>query len=177
MREMLFTSVGPDDVREVRRLLAAEGYIELGLFEEADNELRELDHRWFFLEPTLLLQLRVYAGLARWKEAHDLADVLSVQNPENPQWRIWSAVAASHIESVEAARSILLEALAQSPNDARIHYDLSCYETRLHHFRRAEGHLYHAIQLDPRLKLVAVDDPALAPLWGKLVGAAARDAA
>ena len=52
-----------EQIQAVRQLQAAEGYADLGMFEEAAQELRELDPAWFALEPTLALELRVYAGL------------------------------------------------------------------------------------------------------------------
>jgi hypothetical protein len=40
---------------------AIEGYIDLGMLEEAEEELRELDPAWFAFPQTLTLQLRVLA--------------------------------------------------------------------------------------------------------------------
>jgi tetratricopeptide (TPR) repeat protein len=158
-----------------RRLLAAEGYIDLGMFSEASVELHALDPGCFALEETLLLQLCVYAGLHKWKEAHDLATALAKQDPANPQWAIWSASAACRLQSVEVAKGILLRALDTHPDNANIHYNLSCYETRLHDFHKAQRHLARAIQLDPRFKLVAMDDADLEPLWMKVTEAAAEN--
>jgi len=161
-----------------RRLLAAEGYIDLGMYKEADAELRALDPGCFALEDTLVLQLCIYAGMHRWKKAHALASQLAEQDPENPQWSIWSASAACRLQSVEAAKGILLKALDTHPDNANIHYNLSCYETRLRHYHKAQRHLARAIQLDPRFKLVAMDDADLEPLWIKVTKeAAARDEA
>jgi len=58
-----------------------------------------------------------------------------------------------------------LRALQTHPDNANIHYNLSCYESRLRHFDRARRHLARAIQLDPRFKLVAVNDRDLEALW------------
>ena len=76
------------------------------------------------------------------------------------------------MQSVEAAKGILLRALVTHPDNANIHYNLSCYETRLQHFHRAQRHLARAIQLDPRFKLLAMDDADLEPLWLKVTEAA-----
>jgi hypothetical protein len=64
MRGIIIRSVSPEDAQNVRRLLAVEGYADLGMFEEAAEELRDLDPAWFALERTLSLQLRVFAGLS-----------------------------------------------------------------------------------------------------------------
>ncbi|HEY4283126.1 MAG TPA: hypothetical protein VGM62_08675 [Chthoniobacterales bacterium] len=161
----------PIDIPQAKCLLAVEGYIELGMYAEAAAELTGLDSIYAALEQTLVLQLCVYAGLHQWKKAHKLSTALGERDPENPQWAIWAASATCRLQSVEAARGILLEALVDHPDNANIHYNLSCYETRLHHFHKAQRHLARAIQLDPRFKLVAIDDVDLKPLWVKVSAA------
>jgi hypothetical protein len=52
-------------VQALRCLRAVEGYADLGMFEEADAELCQLDPAWLALEQTFCLQLRVYAGLSQ----------------------------------------------------------------------------------------------------------------
>ena len=63
MRGIIIRSARPEDLQSFRRLRAIEGYVDLGMFEEAAEELRELDPVWFAFEPTLSLQLRIFAGL------------------------------------------------------------------------------------------------------------------
>ena len=173
MRQSITTGGSAGQSKHARHLLAAEGYIDLGMYNEAGAELRALDPAYFALEPTLVLQLCVYAGLHQWQPAQELATALAKQDPENPQWAIWSASAACRLQSVEAAKGILLEALVSHPDNANIHYNLSCYETRLQHYWKAQRHLARAIQIDPRFKLVAMDDADLEPLWMEVSHAAA----
>ena len=158
-----------------RRLLAVEGYIDLGMYDEAEHELDTLDPAYLAFEETLVMQLCVFAGLQKWKEARDLAVSLADQDPENPQWTIWSASAVCRLQSVEAAKKILLTALVSHPDNANIHYNLSCYETRLRHFHKAQRHLLRAIQLDPRFKLLAMDDADLEPLFAEVAAARSDD--
>ena len=63
MRGITTTSVDPEAVQAVRHMLAVEGYLDLAMFEEAAEELRELDPAWFDFEQVLRLQSRVYEGL------------------------------------------------------------------------------------------------------------------
>lgn len=65
MRGIIVRHIDPEDVQAVRRLRAVEGYADLGMFEEAAEELRELDPAWFRFEPIARLQLRVFAGLTQ----------------------------------------------------------------------------------------------------------------
>ena len=158
-----------------QRLLAVEGYIDLGMYEEAERELSEFDQAYLAFEETLVMQLCVYAGLQKWKQARDLARSLTQQDPDNPQWTIWAASAVCRLQSVEAAKKILLQALVSHPDNANIHYNLSCYETRLHDFHKAQRHLLRAIQLDPRFRLLAMDDADLEPLFAEVAAARAED--
>lgn len=64
MRGIIVRNICLEDLVALQHLQAVEGYIDLGLFEEAEEELRELDPAWFALEQTISLQLRVLAGLS-----------------------------------------------------------------------------------------------------------------
>jgi hypothetical protein len=62
MRGVIIRSISPEDAQNMRCLLAIEGYVELGMFEEAEEELRQLDPAWFALKQTRFLQLRILTG-------------------------------------------------------------------------------------------------------------------
>jgi tetratricopeptide (TPR) repeat protein len=97
-----------------------------------------------------------------------VAQKMAQHDPSNVQWAIFWALATRQVQSIEAARAILLGALEINPNEPTIHYNLSCYESRLHHFKQAKRHLARAIQLDNRFRLIALDDHDLEPLWQKI---------
>ena len=63
MRGVIIRSISVEDAKNLRRLRAIEGYVDLGMFEEAEEELQALDPAWFALDQILSLQLRVSAGL------------------------------------------------------------------------------------------------------------------
>lgn len=155
----------PSQSADLRRLTAAEGYIELGMYEDANAELEEIDPSCPAVSRVLTLRLCIFAGLDEWELLEAMANKLAERNPDDIQWAIWRAYAAARGESIEGAKKILIRALRMHPNDPRLHYILSCYESRLHHFNTARRHLARAIQLDARLKLVALTDEELEPLW------------
>jgi tetratricopeptide (TPR) repeat protein len=154
--------------QDLRRLMAAEGYIELGMYDEAAVELDQIDSFSPIASHVLALRLCIYAGLAKWELMEAVAEDLARHNPDDPQWAIWRAYAAARRQSIEGAKKILLQALYTHPNDPRVHYALSCYESRLNHFNTAKRHLARAIQLDSRLKLLALTDEELEPLWSAI---------
>ena len=65
MRGFIIRSISLDEVLAMRHLHAVEGYLDLGMFQEAEAELRELDPAWLSLEQTLRLQSRLSTGLGQ----------------------------------------------------------------------------------------------------------------
>src|SRR4029077_10037224 len=96
---------------DFRHLLAAEGYSELGMYPEADEELREITPGFQASARVLALRLCVYAGQRRWGEMQIVAKDLAERNPDDIQWTIWFAYAAGRTDSIQAAKSILNHAL------------------------------------------------------------------
>ncbi len=152
----------------LRRLRTAEGCIELGMYAEADAELGKIDSSCPALSRVLALKLCSYAGMAKWELMAAVAENLAKHNPNDVQWAIWWAYSVGKGQAIEAAKAILIRALQIHPNDPRLHYALCCYESRLQHFKMAKRHLARAVQLDSRLKLVALNDEDLQPLWSEI---------
>jgi hypothetical protein len=156
------------ELADLRRLRAVEGYIELGMYDDANIELAQIDPACPAVSRILALKLCIYAGLSKWRLMGAVAKKLAQRDPNDPQWAIWRAYAAARAQSFEGAKKILIQALQTHPNDPRIHYALGCYESRLRHFYTAKRHLARAIQLDARLKLLALTDEELEPLWAEI---------
>jgi len=63
MRGFIIRDITIEEIQAARCLQAVEGYADLGMFEEAEAELRELDPAWFASQQVLSLQLRILTGL------------------------------------------------------------------------------------------------------------------
>jgi Tfp pilus assembly protein PilF len=74
------------------------------------------------------------------------------------------AYATRRVDSIEAARVILLDALAKHPEAAIIHYNLACYDCQLGHLDSAKQFLARAVELSPGYKRIALEDDDLKPL-------------
>ncbi len=66
-----------------RHLLAAEGYLELGLPLEANEQLEAIDSENRDLSEVLALRLRIYTALQNWELLRTVARVLALRDPEN----------------------------------------------------------------------------------------------
>jgi Tfp pilus assembly protein PilF len=155
----------PDDQRH---LTAAEGYADLGMYLDADAELDGIDPEVRHVAEVLLVRLEIYRGLEKWELMRTVAARLAAHDPENAQWPISLAYATRRAESIEAARSILLEAVERLPKEPILHYNLACYECQLGELEVAKARLAHAFKLAPKCRLMALDNEDLKPLWDSL---------
>jgi Flp pilus assembly protein TadD len=95
---------------------------------------------------------------------------LTAYDPDEAQWPLSQAYATRRAESIEAAKCILLEAVERHPDEPILHYNLACYECRLGDLEVAKARLAHAFKLEPKCRLMALDDDDLEPLWDSLAG-------
>src|ERR1700744_1709183 len=98
-----------------RHMIAAQGYIELGMFLDANAELEEIDAERRHLPEVLALRLRIYFALKKWELRQAVARSLALTDPDNAHWTSPWAYATRRVDSLEAAKIILLNALKRLP--------------------------------------------------------------
>jgi hypothetical protein len=94
-----------------------------------------------------------------------VAKRLAIHDPDEPQWTTSWAYATRRADSIEQARIILVNAIERMPNVAIFHFNLACYECQLGGLPKASKSLHRAFKLDPVMKVMALDDEDLRPLW------------
>jgi len=95
----------------------------------------------------------------------EVAKRLAEFQPNDVQWTVSFAYATRRAESVEAARTILLNAEPKFPKEAVIPYNLACYECQLGNLETAKNYLKQAFKIDSSWRVAALHDPDLQPLW------------
>lgn len=151
-----------------RHITAAQGYVELGMFLDANAELEEIDSDLRAAPEVLAVRLGIYTGLKKWELMQVVAKSLVNHDPDEVQWSISLAYATRRAESIDAAKVILLEAVERHPKEPVLHYNLACYECQLGDVEVAKARLQHALKLEPRMRLMALDDEDLRAVWDAL---------
>ncbi|MCW1915009.1 tetratricopeptide repeat protein [Luteolibacter sp. GHJ8] len=107
--------------------LRVTGYLELGLAEDAMEELDALPQE--AQESRVVLHLRVDAmfRMGQWREAMEVCLPMLEQDPGDPAWWIQAAFATRRADSIAAAEAILQRGQKQHPEQLLIHYNLACY--------------------------------------------------
>lgn len=145
-----------------KQVLAVQGYVELGLFADAEEELDSIDPS---LDVVDMLRCDLFSRKSMWEEMKEVAERRVRQSPDNSQWWISWAYAVRRLESVKSARDILIEARKSHPKEPIIVYNLACYASVSENYEEARKLLDQAIALDATCKEMASKDDDLKPLF------------
>lgn len=156
------------DPQVQRRLLAASGFAELTLFQEAVQELEELPESSKELSAVLVVWLEVYQRWEKWAEAEAVAMRLAQMEPEEPCWLVALAYATRRSRGLIFAHQILLQAGENFSNCGTIQFNLACYAAQLGQLGEARRRLGRAIELDKAFALMAKSDPDLEPIRNEM---------
>jgi len=151
-----------------RDLLAIEGYLELGLPDEAARLLEQLPAPEQAALEAQGLRAQIYLAQKRWPEAAAVAADLIGAQPEEAGWWINCAYATRRSDSVAAAEQILLRAAALHPKESMILYNLACYACVTGRLDEARDRLRRAAALHPAIHELALYDDDLRALRGEL---------
>ena len=148
-----------------RALHAADGYLYLGLPDEALSEIEQIPVPEQTNASVMLAQVRVLLHLRRWKDAEDLSSQGVLQHPQEEEFTVQRAFALHQLNEGDRAVEVLLAAPEWIRRTGILHYNLACYEARLGDISTARQCIRAAIQLNAAMKKNARIDPDLQALW------------
>lgn len=147
-----------------RTLLAAQGYSELSMFDEAIAELDTLPEGAVKSSTVVELRAVILMQAKRWKQALAASRQLCKLDPERTSGFIHAAFCLHEMGRTEDARDILLKGPETLHSEATYHYNLACYECALGNLDLARLHLDKSFQLDKKFRDFAKCDPDLSAL-------------
>ena len=150
-----------------RCFLAAQGWLELGDWKSAEQELEELTPKHLARPEVLELRWLIHAKGKRWNDAEEVARKLARFAPDKADSFINLAFALHELKRTAEARDILLPVVTKFPKVWTIPYNLACYAAQLGELAEARDWLAQAFKLGnaKEIKAQAAEDPDLAPLW------------
>ncbi len=149
-------------------LESATGYLELGMVEDANDELERMPPEDRCRPEVYAVRLQIYVVTGRWEAGEVVAQHLVKTCPEQPAlWIAWAACRRRQGE-IEEAEGILLEARRLHPEDGMIFYNLACYACIAGDVAKATVLLAKAIGYEPDAKALAVNDVDLMPVWDEI---------
>jgi tetratricopeptide (TPR) repeat protein len=151
-----------------RHILAAEGWLELGNYSEAKEELDEVSSPNLGHPDVLTVRWEIFSRARQWKACEDVARALTAFRPEEA--RGWNQLAHSlHKQRrTQEAYDTLSTVAEVFPTSSSLFYNLAVYGCSLGRLDEAELWLERACETSGQarqLKILAREDPALRNLW------------
>jgi predicted Zn-dependent protease len=147
-----------------RTLLAAQGYSELGMADEALEEINSLPAELADHEKVVELRTVILMQAKRWKTALTASRALCRTAPEKTSGFIHAAYCLHALGRTEEARDVLLAGPEKLHAEPTFHYNLACYECTLGNLDLARLHLEKSFELNKDFREYAKNDPDLAAL-------------
>ena len=151
-----------------RALLAAQGYLELGMVEEALAELSSFSGHSGQDPDIVELRLHILIQGEQWTDALLSAEELLRITPDAVPAFIHGAFALHEMGRTTEARDLLLKGPPVLRNDATFHYNIGCYEAVLGNKEAALQSLRQSFALDDTYRDFAKGDPDLKMLHEEL---------
>lgn len=152
-----------------RTIVAAQGYVQLGLFDEAGRVLRALPREAFERSDVIEIGLHCLMGEHRWSEALAAAHRLCAASPSDPSGFIHAAYCLHELGRTAEAMEVLLNGPKSLKGKSEYYYNLGCYNARLGQIDRALQYLEIAFEKEKSLRRLARKDPDLAALRSQLL--------
>ena len=147
-------------------LEAAQGWLELGNHEEANEELELIDAPLRSHPDVLEVRWDIYAKVKNWEACLHIAKAMVKLDPYRFTGWINRSFALHELKRTQEACDQLHEGLYRFRDESLIWYNLACYACVLGDKARARKMLDKAIELGgDKVKLRALDDPDLQGVW------------
>ena len=146
--------------------LAAEGYLELGMLDDARQAYEQLATQTKQSVEGLMLLMEIYRAAGNTPELEAVAEQLCIIDSDNVDRWIDLALVLSEEALLDNARELLLEAVDRFPDTALVHFHLARFECILGNLLVAKEHLARSKNLCPVCRVLALTDEAdLLPIW------------
>jgi len=162
--------LSPDDLQHLR---TAEGWLELGDYKSASEQLENIESSRRSHPDVLKLRLRIYMKAERWESGFQLAEGLSRSLPDDAQVFVWRSECARWMPGggVLRALELLLDVSTDFPDEPLVPFTLCRYNTLLENLVEAVNWMNITFDVARRVgslkewKQRASEEPDLKPLY------------
>jgi predicted Zn-dependent protease len=153
-----------------RHLDAADGWLGLGDFQSASEELDQIAPDLRAHPCVLELRYKLYAETKRWDLAVEMARSMAESLPDQPWGHFYLAYSLHELKRTQAAYDTLRPVVDRFPEEWLMRFNLACYACQLGQLKEAMMWLKQAMALAGKKEVcaMALADPDLKPLWDKI---------
>jgi tetratricopeptide (TPR) repeat protein len=158
------------ELSDHRHFEAAKGWLGLGDWHEANEELKNISPQIRILPEVLQLQYVICERAEKFESALEIARTYAKVMPDETFGWSHIAFALEKLNRTREARDTLLSVVDKFPEDWLFRYRLACYECQLGNLKAAWGWLERTFDLrgSKQIKSLALEDNFLEPLWAEI---------
>ena len=147
-------------------LNAAHGWLELGNYQEAFNELEEIEPEWRIHPDVLEARWLLYEMAEKWRVCIEISNTLGKMKPDDLSCLIRRSYVLHKLDRTQEAYDGLKPALDTFKEEWLLWYNLACYACVLGNKTEARKLLSKSIELGgDAVKQRALDDEDLEGVW------------
>jgi hypothetical protein len=153
-------------VADQHRLRAAEGWLELGNEQEAQQELDEISSEFATHPEVLCVRWQISRQMKTWETCFEVARNLTEKTPKDPRGWIFLAQSFYYTGRHQEAFDLAVSKITTFPTHWPLYYDAACYASLTGRLPQAKEFLQIAMVLgdENHVKLLAAQDPDLEAL-------------
>ena len=152
-------------------LQAAQGWLELGSYIEANEELEKITPHLRAHPDVLEMRWHIYAKEENWSACVGIAEAIILIDPNRLDAWIHRSFALHELKRTQEAFDQLLPGEDRFPKVWTIPYNLACYCAQLGRLEEGKAWFKQAMAIDEHtVKELAIDDSDLKPLWDSMSG-------
>jgi tetratricopeptide (TPR) repeat protein len=151
-----------------QQIRAAEGYLELGMYNEALLELDQILPADQDRLESLRMRIQVLLQIRDWKAGLKLSLRAADLFPQESYGFIHAAFCLHEMGQTQEAKEKLLGGPPSMLEEPIYYYNLGCYETVLGNLDQAKAYLRASFRLNKDFREIARQDPDLAPIRDEL---------
>lgn len=156
--------MAPDEFK--KQCDAAEGYITLGLLDEAFNILEDLPSELKITKKVITLHMGILLKAGEYLKASYLAETLSMSEPDDVDRMVLVARYRYQAGEYSDALAWLMSVARNCSGDAYFHYLSAQCHAALGNMDAARNSVKQASAMSETLRMRALDDPAFEAIFG-----------
>lgn len=153
-----------------QHLEAAEGWLGLGSWREASEELEQIQPQFHAHPSVLELRYKIHAAANRWEAAVAVANEVRQLLPDQLWGYFYTAFALHELKRTQEAYDTLQPMVEKFPKAQLMRYNLACYACQLGRLEEAVLCLKQVLAQAGKkdMRQLALEDPDLKLLWEQI---------